>query len=323
MNRVRSSLKGLNRSGLAHLLVVYIVWSSTYLAIRLGVREGSGFTPFVFGAMRVLTAGGILLLWSRLTGKRLRLTRNELFTTAGSGLLLWLCGNGLVTVAEQRADSGLAALIVASTPIWVAMMEGILNRRLPTRLLVISLLAGTAGIVVLSMPLLLSGVHADFLSWLALIAASITWSAGSLLQSRNKVGLAPTVSSGYQLLFGGIGFSVVALILGEPLPHPSLEAWMAWGYLVLFGSVVAFTSYVQALRLLPARVATTYAYVNPILAVVLGWLVLREEITLWTVGGAVLVLIGVAGVFRSHKHEQETQREISTGAAPEPQPGPD
>ncbi len=184
-------------------------------------------------------------------------------------------------------------------------MEGLLNRRLPTRQLVISLLAGTAGIVLLSMPLLLSGVHADFLSWLALLAASITWSAGSLLQSRNRVSLAPSVSSGYQLFFGGIGFTIVALILGEPLPHPSTQAWLAWGYLVVFGSIIAFTSYVQALRLLPARIAITYSYVNPILAVILGWLALREVITLWTVAGALLVLIGVAGVFRSHKHEQE------------------
>lgn len=303
MEFIRSNTKGLNRSGLLHLLVVYVVWSSTYLAIRLGVREGSGFTPFVFGALRVSIAGGILLAWSALTGKRLRLSRQELVTLAGSGLLLWLCGNGLVTVAEQRADSGLAALIVASTPIWVALLEAVLNRRLPTRLLVISLFAGTAGIVVLSMPLLLSGVHADVLSWLALLGAAFTWSAGSLLQSRRRPDLAPTVSSGYQLLFGGVGYTIVALLLREPLPHPTTEAWLAWAYLVVFGSIIAFTSYVQALRLLPARIATTYSYVNPILAVVLGWLVLREEITLWTAAGAVLVLAGVAGVFRSHKHE--------------------
>lgn len=120
------------------------------------------------------------------------------------------------------------------------------------------------------------------------------------MQSRRSVRLSPAVNSGYQLLFGGIGFLVTAIALKEPVPQPIPEAWAAWGYLVIFGSLIAFTSYIQTIRLLPMNIVTTYSYVNPIIAVILGALVLGEEITPWTMGGAALVLLGVMGAFRSH-----------------------
>jgi drug/metabolite transporter (DMT)-like permease len=103
------------------------------------------------------------------------------------------------------------------------------------------------------------------------------------------------------MAFGAIGFAIVALLLKEPLPTPTQEAWIAWGYLVIFGSLFAFTAYVTALRLLPTRIVMTYAYVNPVLAVLLGYLVLGESITVWTVAGTALVLLGVAGVFRERQ----------------------
>jgi drug/metabolite transporter (DMT)-like permease len=289
-----------NKTGFLHLLVVYVVWGSTYLAIRVAVRDGSGFTPFVMGAMRVLAAGIIMMAIGFLTRQRLKLTRVEFVTLLGSGLLLWTGGNGLVMLGERNADSAVAALIVACAPIWVAIFEAILDRKVPSGLLIGSLLVGTLGIVVLSMPLILTGLKAELLSVLFLAVASLSWAAGSVLQSRRQVNLAPAVSSGYQSLFGGLGFVIVALLLHEPLPHPIQQAWMAWSYLVIFGSTIAFTSYVQALRLLPTKIVMTYSYVNPMIAVVLGWVILSEQVTAWTIGGAVLVLLGVAGVFRAH-----------------------
>ncbi|MGD0002713.1 MAG: EamA family transporter, partial [Anaerolineaceae bacterium] len=267
---------------------------------RVAVRDGSGFTPFVMGAMRVLAAGIIMMAIGFLTRQRLKLTRVEFVTLLGSGLLLWTGGNGLVMLGERNADSAVAALIVACAPIWVAIFEAILDRKVPSGLLIGSLLVGTLGIVVLSMPLILTGLKAELLSVLFLAVASLSWAAGSVLQSRRQVNLAPAVSSGYQSLFGGLGFVIVALLLHEPLPHPIQQAWMAWGYLVIFGSTIAFTSYVQALRLLPTKIVMTYSYVNPMIAVVLGWVILSEQVTAWTIGGAVLVLLGVAGVFRAH-----------------------
>ena len=295
--------KTINKAGLLNLAVVYVVWGSTYLAIRIGVRSGAGFTPLSMGAMRALLAGVILLTWGAFARHRLRLTRYEFVTLAGSGLLLWLVGNGLVMLGEQRADSGITSLIVASIPIWAGVMEAVLDRKLPSPRLVASLLLGAAGIALLSMPTFLSGVRADILAVLILLTAAIGWSAGTVLQSRRPVKLAPTVSSGYQMLFGGIAFAVVGLLTGEPLPHPTLPAWLAWGYLVLFGSLFAFTSYVRVIQLLPTRLVTTYSYANPVIAVFLGWLVLGEHITVWTIGGAVLVLLGVTGVFRAHQRE--------------------
>lgn len=289
-----------NKTGFLHLLVVYIVWGSTYLAIRVAVRDGSGFTPFVMGAMRVLAAGIIMMAIGFLTRQRVKLTRVEFVTLLGSGLLLWTGGNGLVMMGERNSDSAVAALIIACAPFWVAILEAILDRKFPSGLLIGSLLVGTLGIVVLSMPLILTGLKAELLSVFFLVLASLSWAAGSVLQSRRQVDLAPMVSSGYQSLFGGLGFVIVALVLHEPLPHPIQQAWMAWGYLVIFGSTIAFTSYVQALRLLPTKIVITYSYVNPIIAVVLGWIILSEQVTAWTIWGAVLVLVGVTGVFRAH-----------------------
>ena len=297
----KSSLSSI---GLFHLLVVYIVWGSTYLAIRVGVRPGSGFTPFVFGAMRVLTAGTILLALAALTHQRLRLTRKELLNLAGSGLLLWLGGNGLVIFAEQRTNSGLAALVISGVPIWVAIYNAIAARKMPSWMVISALLTGMAGIILLSMPLLLSGVKADFLSVVIMVSASISWAGGAWLQSRVKTTLAPGVNSGYQMFFGGIGFALTALVLREPLPTPIPQAWLAWSYLVVFGSLLAFTSFIQALRMLPSNIVMTYSFVNPIIAVILGWIILGEQITYWTVAGAALILLGVAGAFRAHSREE-------------------
>ncbi|MDZ4159044.1 MAG: EamA family transporter, partial [Anaerolineaceae bacterium] len=277
---------------------------------------GAGFTPFVMGSLRTLIAGFLLLAGAALTRQRVRLSRREFFVLAGSGLLLWLGGNGLVMVAQRTADSGLAALIIASTPLWVAVIDSALDRKLPSPLLIVSLLVGACGIIVLSVPTLTSGLRADLLSIVVLVLASISWAGGTVLQSRHRTNLAPGTSSGYQMLFGGIGFVAVALLLREPAPKPALEAWLALIYLIVLGSF-AFICYIRALRLLPTSIVMTYSYVNPILAVFLGWIILSEGITTWTILGAMLVLFGVAGVFRSHAHRAQPkaalQPETSTG----------
>ena len=262
------------------------------------MREGAGFPPFAMGAMRAAAAGGLLLFGAACVRSRLRLTKEELFVLAAAGIFLWTGGNGLVIWAEQRAASGYAALLVGSAPIWVAVTEALLDRRPPSWLLAGSLLTGFAGLAVLSLPLLTAGTKADYLSILALLLASVSWAAGSVLQNRRPPKVSPLVSSGYQHLFGGLGFIAAALLLHEPLPHPTAEAWWAWGYLVVFGSLAGFTSFIQALRLLPTSIAMTYSYVNPVIAVFLGWLILREPVTAWTVGGTALVLLGLAGIFR-------------------------
>ena len=288
-------------------MVVYIVWGSTYLAIRVAVREGSGFPAFTMAGMRVLAASLILFAWAALSGKHLWVGRRALGVLAVSGVLLWLGGNGLVSWAERRADSGYSALLIGALPLWVTIMESIIDRRAPTWRLVAALLVGLAGVAVLNGPVILEGSDQDIYAALALIAAAVSWGIGVIYQKRKAPALDAEVSSGYQQLAGAFGLFLVALSTGEPRPTPISEAWVAWGYLVIFGGVIAFTSFIKALRLLPTSVVMTYAYVNPVVAVILGRLLLGEPVTAWTAAGTVLIVLGVMGVF--HERRSASQRE--------------
>ncbi len=283
-------------AGFFHLSVIYLVWGSTYLGIRVAIL--GGFPPLVLGALRVLVAGGLLLLWAVLRRNRVRITLAEAGMLAVPGLLLWVGANGLVMWAEQRAASGYAALLAGLAPIWTAILETALDRRPPSWLTVFALLTGLCGVGVLSLPQRGASAAGDFPSTLALLLAGVCWAVGSVFQQRRRVEVATIVSSGYQQVFAGLGFAVATLATRESLPHVSPSGWVAWAYLVAFGSLLAFTSYVQVLRLLPVSIATTSNYVNPVVAVFLGRLVLRESVTVWTLLGTALVLLGVAGVFR-------------------------
>lgn len=285
--------------GLCHLGVVYLVWSSTYLAIRLAVRPGAGFPPFALAASRCLLGFPPLLLWARARGLRIRPTRAELRLLAISGILLWTFGNALVAVAEQHVDSALAAILIASTPIWVALLESVADRRFPPTLMAVALAVGFVGTFLIGYPALRRGVRADAVAVASLLVAALSWGGGSLLQRRRPVALDAMVSAAYQMLFGGLGVLAISLALGEPRPTPNLSAWLGFAFLLLFGSIIAFTSFLKALHLLPTRLVFTYAYVNPVLAAFLGWTVLGESISGTSLSGAALVLIGVAGAFRA------------------------
>lgn len=290
--------KTISIQGLLPLFVVYLMWGSTYLAIRITVREGGGFPPFTLALMRVASAGILLLGWSWLRKYKMRPTKGELFVLAASGLLLMTGGNGMVVWAEQRAESALAALLVGASPIWTAIIEAVIDRKMPSLKLLAALLVGFGGIALLALPGAKQQTAADLWSTAALLFASFSWSLGSVLQSRRPVSLRPLVSSGYQMLFGSTGLLALMLIMKEPAPQPSPEAWLALGYLVVFGSILAFTSYVTSLKTLPIKIVMTYTYVNPVIALLLGWAILGEEITGWMLGGMALVLLGVWGVFQ-------------------------
>ncbi len=297
--------KNISWSGLLHLLVVYIVWGSTYLAIRVAVREGGGFPPFMLGATRTLVAGLLLIGWTYFRKHRLLPTRSEWPILIACGLLLWIGGNGLVNWAEQHANSGFAALLVGTMPLWVAMVESIVDRRPPSFQLIMSLVIGFAGLGVLTYPVIKQGSATDIWSVIALLLAPLFWGAGSVLQVRKPVKLTPAASSGYQQLIGCIAFFLISFVSGEPPLAPTTEAWIAWGYLVIAGSIIAFTSFLYALQLLPTAVVTTYAYVNPVIAVFLGWVILKEQVTVWTIVGTALILAGVAGVFQSKRTQPQ------------------
>ena len=285
-----------------HLLIVYIVWGSTYLGIRVAVQEGSGFPPMIMSATRVFAGSLILIALARFIQKQsLRLTKEEWVVLSISGLALWWGGNGLLAIAEMTVPSGYAALIISCTPIWVAIIESILDKKRPSVFLIISLLIGVAGIAVLNWPAIIAGNLNDLKGLFLLIIAGLSWGAGSIYQKRKNIQTTPEISSAVQQFTGGIALLITSFIISEPTMNPVPSAWWAWGYLIIFGSVIAFTSFVKALKLLPPNIVFTYAFVNPVVAVLLGFIILGEPITPWTFAGATLVLVGVLGVFKEQK----------------------
>ena len=287
----------LSRVGLLHLFVVYVVWSSTYLAIRVAVEEGSGFPPFAMGASRLVVAGMVLLAVAYLRKNKIILTVNELLIVSISGFLMWGFSNGLLLWAEQFTKSGLASLLISTTPMWAALLDSIASKKTPPPLLIGSIFLGLLGVGVLMFPALRAEGSTDFVCGLLLVIASVSWAAGSVYQKRNPIAINDTVYAAYQLLIGGCSMLIMSRAAREVSPHPTHYAWLAWGYLIILGSVVAFNSYVIALRKLPINVMMTYSFVNPVLAVALGWLILDENITGRTIVGALLVVLSVLGVF--------------------------
>ena len=304
----------MNVRGLGYLLIVYIVWGSTYLAIRIAVRDGSGFPALTMAGSRSLIGGLLLLGWCVLTRRNLIPSRRDLLLLASSGVLLWMGGNGMVSWAEKRAASGYTALLVGAMPIWTTILDSFIDRRRPTLRLIAALLIGISGVAILNIPVLRHGARADIIAAAALVLAVFSWGIGSVIQKRNPVALGGVPSSGYQLLFGSIALLVVAALSGEPRPTPTPHAWAAWAYLVFFGSVLGFTSFVKALRSLPTHVVMTYAYVNPVIAVILGALILHEPITIWTLAGSALVILGVAGVFHESRRARAQRRAAAAAA---------
>lgn len=298
----------LSRAGLGHLLVVYIVWSSTYLAIRIMVAPGSGFAVWTAGSIRMAMAAVILFTIAILNHHRITISLKEFRMLFISGILLWVSGNGLVMWAEQRANSGFAALVIASTPIFSAFIESLLDRKRPTKLLLGSLFLSLAGIIVLIAPSLTRGITTDLAAGLVICLGAISWAAASVLQTRLPMNLEATVVAAYQHLFGGVGFITIVFLTGQHWPQATHSAWVALAYLIVFGSVIAFTSYIRTLKLLPISIAMTYAYVNPVLALMLGWLILDESLTIWTLVGALMVILGIGGVFRDNEVKKSSNR---------------
>jgi drug/metabolite transporter (DMT)-like permease len=270
--------------------IVYVVWGSTYLAIRVVVED---LPPMASASWRYLVAGLLLaaILAARGGVGRLRATRRELVGCAALGLLLPALGNGLVSVGEhQGAPSGIAALLVAAVPLWVIVYRRLSGDR-PSRRTLFGVLLGFAGLVLLIGS---QGIEGDVAvsACLIIMCATVFWSFGSWSTPRLTLPKDAFVLTVYEMLFGSVWLLLFAAVRGEHLLPTSapLDAWLAWAYLVTFGSVVAFTAYVWVLSVAPISLVATYAYVNPVVAVFLGWLILSESVT-WAilVGGAIVV----------------------------------
>jgi drug/metabolite transporter (DMT)-like permease len=278
------------------LACVYLIWGSTYLAIRVMVED---VPPMLGAGVRFLVAGGAMLAVLAARGHRVRVPRRALAAAALIGLLLPAGGNGIVTIAEQHVPSGLAALLIASVPLWVVLLRSTVGGERVARGTLAGLALGFAGLAVLLLP----GsrpADATVTGVVLVLVAACSWAIGSFLSPRLKMPPDPLVSTAWQMLFGGGALMVGALAAGEPgdlhLAGASAQSLLALVYLIVAGSWVAYTSYVWLLQNAPVSQVATYAYVNPLVAVVLGWAILDEQLTAGTLAGAVLVVASVAAI---------------------------
>jgi drug/metabolite transporter (DMT)-like permease len=282
-----------NPKAVGALAIVYVVWGSTYLAIRYAIE---GFPPLLSGALRFVAAAALMLGYLAVRRPAaLRATRAELTTAAVSGILLLAGGNGLVTVAEQRVDSGLVALIIACVPLWIVILRLLLRDR-PGPATALGVLIGLAGVALIFLP---GGSGETDLGYAALaVLAALSWAVGSLLVTLRPVPPDPLTLTTAQMAAGGLFLFVGAAAHGEltrfaPGQAPA-SAWFALSYLVVFGSLIAFTAYVWLLGHAPVSIVATYAYVNPAVAVLLGALIAGERLTGSALAGGLVILAAVA-----------------------------
>ena len=279
---------------LVALGTVYVVWGSTYLAIKYAVDS---LPPLLAMGGRFLLAGAVLVVTILvIRGPAVfRMTRSQLVTAALCGLFLLVGGNGLVAVAEQDVDSSLAALLVAGTPLWVVLLRALLRDR-PSAATVAGLVIGMTGVAVLLLP----GVQGDAeLGPLLLVClSSVLWSGGTVLATRRPMPADPFATTVVEMAVGGTALLVIGSFGGEwgrlELGSTQPSAWIAFAYLVLVGSVAGYSAYVWLLARAPLSLATTYAYVNPAVAVVLGAWFLAEPLTANVLVGGGVIIAAVA-----------------------------
>jgi drug/metabolite transporter (DMT)-like permease len=283
--------------------LVYIFWGSTYLAIRITV---SHIPPATLCATRFLVAGVLMLGWCAAAGREVRVSFSDLLKMAVVGVLLLTGGNLTLSWAEQYVPSGLAALIAAATPIWILVLDRLLfGVNHFTRAGIAGLTLGVAGILVLLWPDV--SAHSNALSRLELLASvsllggCFSWALGSVLSHHWQRSADPFVDTAWQITFAGLGNLVFVFVLGEQ--HRVRWTWQGLagiGYLVVFGSWVGYTAYIYLLRHVSTAKVSTYAYVNPVVAVLLGWLVVHERVDRFIVAGSVIVIAAVALVTRAN-----------------------
>ena len=292
----QTSLKGVRSIEVALAYgAIYVIWGSTYLAILFAVAS---IPPFLMAGMRFLTAGSLILVWMRLKGAPAP-TAPQWRSAAIIGFLLLVVGNGALSWAEQRVPSGIAALIIASIPAMVVILEFFATGARPAGATTGGLFLGSVGTLVLVDPARLSGSGGvDLVGAGVLMVGSLSWAYGSLYSRRAEQASPALQSTGMQMVSGGGLLLAVSVISGELSSFApgsvTLKSILAVAYLVVFGSLIAFSSYIWLLKVsAPARVST-YAFVNPLIALVLGWLFAGEELSARVLVASVLTVIAVA-----------------------------
>jgi len=275
------------------LLTVYIFWGGTYLFIHFAVET---IPPFFMAGSRFLLAGAILYIWRRLAGDPAP-TRGQWLHAAAVGLLLLMGGNGLLSLAEQHVATGISSLIIGSVPLWMTTIEALRPGGVrPKWLGIIGLVIGFGGIALLVAPSLIGGksVNAPPLGIIALLFSAFFWSLGSIYSRVAHLPKSILLATGMEMLAGGVGLFLAGTFTGEwrllVLAQISVRSWFAMLYLVLFGSMAGYTAYAWVLRAAPVSLVSTYAYINPLVAILLGSLFAQETLTVHVLISAAIII---------------------------------
>ena len=278
-------------------ITICLIWGTTYLAIRIGVTD---LPPMLFAGFRWLVAGLLMVILLNLRGYAFPKLK-ELKHLAVVGILLIGVANGLVVVAEQWLPSGLTALILSSLPFWIVGLESVLPKGPKINWLILSgLLLGSAGVILIfAKDLNVTLAFTTFLGALCLLGAVVSWSVGSLYWKYKHINVRPLMGAAVQMLIAGILQTLLGFILGEQNSFQLTQnGFLALAYLIIFGSILGYASYIYSITNLPLALVSTYAYINPTIALILGWYFLDEPLTHTVFIAAGLILIGVALVKR-------------------------
>ena len=300
------------------LASVYLIWGSTYLAIRYAIET---LPPFIMAGVRFLIAGAILYLWARARGAARPDWRNWRAASIVGALLL-LCGNGGVVWAEKSVPSGLAALLIAIVPLWMVSIEALRpGGERPGLRIWLGIALGLSGVVLLmggsgSGSGGAAGGQSYLWGTLALLAASLAWSFGSIWSKTAPLPASPLLATGMEMLCGGALLLIAGLLMGEGgvamqagWAAVSAKSLWAMAYLILFGSLIGFTAYIWLLAATSPALASTYAFVNPVVAVFLGWAFAEEQVTGRTLVAAAVIVAGVLVITLGRAHERRVARE--------------
>lgn len=324
MPNIRTANIGVQR--IAALGTVYVIWGSTYLAIRFAVAT---IPPFLMAGVRFAVAGLLLYAWASWRGVA-RPTWTNVRAAIIVGLLLLVAGNGIVVWAETVVPSSLAALLISMTPIWMALITWLRPRGVrPTLPVALGLALGFIGVGLLIGPGLFHG-GGNLLGMILIPLASLSWALGSVYAREAKMPASPLMGTALEMLAGGVALLIIGVVAGEPArvnPHAfSPQSVLALIYLIIFGSLIAFSAYVWLLQTTNLALVSTYAYVNPVVAVFLGWAFASERLTPMTLiaAGVIVGAVVIITTFRTAEQPkvaptltgEETSHELPVPGAP-------
>ncbi|MDQ0510405.1 DMT family transporter [Ancylobacter amanitiformis] len=296
-------------SAYIHLVIIYVVWGGSYLAVKVSLSGPAAITVLQLQSSRLwcasLLLGAVTLArygWPPLPNRR------DLALCAVSGLFMWMGGNGLATLAARHASSSFIVMMMGAIPLWACLLDLIIGRTIPSLRVVLGILLGLAGLFLVVSPALLETHRAIIepgytgFTILLVVAAGLSWSLGTIIQRPLMRRIRPDWAASFQMFVSAIVLSSLALYESAPLPvDPSTRQWLAFGFLTVFASVIGLSSYLKVLTSFSPVVASTFAYVNPIVGVLLGWMILGEELSAVSLLGLAVVLASIAIVLRRRR----------------------